>query len=422
MDKFYPTDNNNFGPRLGFAWDPTGTGEMAVRGGYGLAFDRLMNLPTENYRHSPPLRGSVVLGQFFGTPQFTYSLGDPTKPYLGYPVDPALRTGLDSRNGVVGARVNLTTVDPNLKSPYAHNWFVGVRREIGLGIVADANYVGSAGRNLHNAYNNNRYVGDLIDGRFDGFNPSFGTITFVTSTSRSNYHGATLQLKRRFGRVHAAGRVHVRPGDGRCRSRGGLDGIPGRGQHTRRLGAGGLRRDAQAGDRRALGAALFRNGTGITRTLLGGWQLAGSSILQSGNPLNVVNNGAFPRGDYNADGSGGNRPNAPADTVKQSGWSIDKYCSGIFLASDFPAPAQGQNGNLRRNAFRGPGFIDVSLSLSKKFTVSQRFTGEFRLDAFNALNRVNLADPAINMSSTNFGRSTSQLTPRTFQAGVRLRF
>ena len=78
---------------------------MAVRGGYGLSFDRLMNLPAENYRHSPPLRASVVLGQLFGTPQFTYSLGDPTTPYLGYPVDPALQVGLDSRNGVIGARV-----------------------------------------------------------------------------------------------------------------------------------------------------------------------------------------------------------------------------------------------------------------------------------------------------------------------------
>ena len=62
VDKFYPTDNNNLGPRLGFAWDPKGDGKMSVRGGYGLSFDRLMNLPAENYRNSPPLRATVVLG------------------------------------------------------------------------------------------------------------------------------------------------------------------------------------------------------------------------------------------------------------------------------------------------------------------------------------------------------------------------
>ena len=423
VDKFYPTDNNNFGPRLGFAWDPTGGGEMAVRGGYGLAYDRLMNLPTENYRHSPPLRASVVLGQFFGTPQFTYSLGDPSKAYLGYPVDPALRVGLDSRNGVVGARVNLTTVDPDLKSPYAHNWFLGLQREIALGIVADVNYVGSAGRNLHNAYNINRYVGDLLDGRFDGINPSFGTITFVTSTSRSTYHGATLQLKRGFKQgfmlqgAYTLGKAmddaDLAVGSTAFQDAANIAadwGVAGY-DATHKLAITGLWQ-----------LPFFRTSTGLTKTILGGWQLAGSSILQSGSPLNVVNNASYPNGDYNADGSGGDRPNAPAGNIKQSDWTNAEYLTGILKASDFPRPAAGQNGNLARNAYRGPGFIDVSVSLSKKFAVNQRWSGEFRLDAFNALNRVNLGDPAMDLSSTNFGRSTSQLTPRAFQVGLRLRF
>ena len=69
-------------------------------------------------------------------------------------------------------------------SPFVHNWFLGVQRELLWGVVADANYIGSPGRSLHNAYNVNRFVGDLLDGRFDGFNPSFSSITMVTSTSR----------------------------------------------------------------------------------------------------------------------------------------------------------------------------------------------------------------------------------------------
>src|SRR4029453_4733434 len=75
VEKFFPSDNNNFRPRLGFAWDPKGDGKMAIRGGYGLSFDRLMNLPTENYRHSPPVRASVVLGQQFGTRRVPHRRG-----------------------------------------------------------------------------------------------------------------------------------------------------------------------------------------------------------------------------------------------------------------------------------------------------------------------------------------------------------
>lgn len=167
---------------------------------------------------------------------------------------------------------------------------------------------------------------------------------------------------------------------------------------------------------------FFRTASGLTRTMLGGWQLAGSAIFQTGSPINVTNSAAFPRGDFNADGNGGDRPNAPASDVKQGGWSQAEYLDGIFQAADFPAPAPGENGNLVRNAFRGPGYSDVSLSLSKKFEIKSRVSAELRLDAFNAFNRVNLSDPNTDLSSTNFGRSTSQLAPRMFQTGVRLRF
>ena len=108
----------------------------------------------------------------------------------------------------------------------------------------------------------------------------------------------------------------------------------------------------------------------MTQKLLGGWQLAGSAILQAGNPINVTNGATFPTGDFNADGTGGDRPNTPAAGIKTSGWSVDEYLAGIFRAADFPVPARGTNGNLVRNAYRGPGYADVSLSLSKRFNLT----------------------------------------------------
>jgi len=423
VEKFFPSDNNNFGPRLGFAWDPKGDGKMAIRGGYGLSFDRLMNLPTENYRHSPPVRASVVLGQQFGTPQFTYSLGDANKPYLGYPVDPALKVGLDPRNGIIGARVSLTTVDTNLVSPYVHNWFVGVQRELWIGIVAEVNYMGSAGRHLDNAYNINRYVGDLLDGRFDGFNPSFSSINMVTSTSASDYQGGSLQIRRHFRQgfmlqgAYTFGKAmndaDVAVGNtafqdaaniGADRSVAGYD-------VAHKLAVSGLWE-----------LPFLKDSTGLKKALLAGWQFAGSTILQTGNPINITNGAAYPTGDYNADGSGGDRPNTPDPGIKQGGWSRDEYLNGIFKATDFPRPVAGQNGNLPRNAYRGPGYADVSLSFSKKFALGHTTSTEVRIDAFNAFNRVNLSDPNTDLSSTNFGKSTSQLNTRAIQFGLRFRF
>ena len=422
VDQFYPPDNNNLAPRLGFAWDPKGDAKTAVRGGYSIAYDRLMNLPAENYRHSPPLRAQVSLGQVFGTP-FTYSLGDPSKPNFGYPVDPALQTGLDERNGVKGARVSLTTVDTGLVSPYAHTWFVGVQKEIWWNMAADANYLGSVGRNLDNAYNVNRFLGDMIDGRFDGYNPSFATINMVTSTSRSNYNGLSLSLRRplrnsfMFQTSYTLGKAMN--------------------DTDQAVGATNIQ---DAADLRAEWAVasydvrhklsfvamwempFFQRSTGLTKTLLGGWQIQGYGIFQTGNPISVTNSAAYPAGDYNADNNAGDRPNAPASGVKTSGWTNAEYLAGIFKASDFPKPAPGTNGNLPRNAYRGPGFSDVSLSLSKKFVLGSGLHAEVRLDAFNVFNTVNLADPVMDLSNASFGKSTSQLATRTMQFGVRLRF
>ena len=423
VDEFYPSDNNNFGPRLGFAWDPKGDGKMSVRGGYGLAYDRLMNLPAENYRHSPPLRGSVNLGQQFGT-TFTYSLGDASKPYLGYPVDPALQAGLDSRNGLRGARISLTVVDPDLKNPLTHNWFLGVQREIMWGMVAEANYLGSAGRNLYNAYNVNRFVGDLAtDNVFTGFNPSFAAITMVRSNSRANYHGGTATLRRTFRNGYMFQGSYT---FGKAMNDADIAVGSTAFQDAADIGADYAIAGYDVRHKVALAGVweipFLKSATGIKRTLLGGWQLAGSAIFQSGNPINVTNSATFPNGDYNADGSGGDRPNTPTGSVKTSGWSVDEYLAGIFRVSDFPVPARGTNGNLVRNAYRGPGYADVSLSLSKRFRTTEKLNTEFRLDAFNALNRVNLDNPNMDLSSANFGKSTAQLNTRAIQLGVRVRF
>jgi hypothetical protein len=424
VDEFFAADNNNIGPRLGFAWDPKGDGKMSVRGGYGLAFDRLMNLPAENYRHSPPLRASVILGQQFGTPNFTYSLGDASRPYLGYPVDSALQVGLDDRNGIRGARVALTVVDPDLKSPYTHNWFAGVQREIPLGIVAELNYLGSAGRQLHNAYNVNRFVGDLAtDNTFTGFNPSFAGITMVRSNSRANFHGGTFTLRRNFKQGYMLQGAYT---FGKAMN-----------DADQAVGATAFQDAADIAADYAIAGydvrhklalvglweiPFFRNSTGLKQKLLGGWQLAGSAIMQTGNPINVTTTATFATGDFNGDGSGGDRPNAPTSGVKASGWSQEEYLAGIFRAADFPVPARGTNGNLVRNAYRGPGYADVSLSLSKRFQVTPKINTEVRIDAFNAFNRVNLSDPNMDLSNTNFGRSTSQLNTRAIQLGFRLRF
>ena len=153
---------------------------MAVRGGYGLSFDRLMNLPAENYRNSPPLRATVVLGQFFGTPQFTYSLGDPSQAVSRL----SRRSGAAGRPRSAQRRHRRARQPDDGRSQLAEPVRAQLvlrrpARDLAWASSPTSITSASAGRNLYNAYNINRYVGDLLD----------GTLRRVQSELSADQHG-----------------------------------------------------------------------------------------------------------------------------------------------------------------------------------------------------------------------------------------
>ncbi len=408
-------DNNNFAPRFGFAWDPRSNGKMAIRGGYGITFDR--NTAYGNWASNPPLLATVNLGANFGN-TFTYSLGDPSKPYLGYPVDASLRKGLDARNGILGIRANTNAYDPNYATAYVHNWFFGVQRELTRGWILEADYIGSAGHKLFNSVNMNRYRGDLLDGTFAGYNPSFAAINWNQSSGNSIYNAGTIHLKRPFTRGLTFEAVYTM-GRGLADSETQPVDALNRAAERAPTGFDSTRRGSFLG---VWEMPFLKGNRGPVGRIFGGWVVSGTMILQSGQPFNITHGAAYPRGDFNADGTAGDRPNNPAESVKRSNFSTAEYLSGVFRASDFPTPALGTNGNLGRNVFRGPGFIQTDATLGKKFAITERMSGDLRIEGYNVPNRINLLEPTGDLNNNNFGKSTDGLPSKAYQVGLRITF
>ena len=426
VNQWYPSQNKNFDPRIGFAWDPTGRAKWTLRGGFGIANDRLSTLPAENYRSDPPQVGSAAVGVPYGT-SFTYSLGDYTKPYLGYPVDPGLQVGLNAQGGILGSRVAIQAVNPYLKTPMIYNWFMGVQRDLARKTVLEIDYIGTAGHHLYNSVNINRFAGDMLNGGvFHGFNPAFAAINTVQSTSNSIYNGLTASIKHQL-----SGGFTVQGSYGFGKVLSDTDSETGtttwQDAWNRKLERGLASFDTrQRVTMNGTWDLPFFKSSGSFRpahVVLGGWQLSGLATIDDGTPFTVNTSAAYPTGDYNADGqTGGARPNAPAASVQSGGWTRQQYLTGIFTVAEFPKPTLGTDGNLGRDTYRGPGFVQTDLSMAKKFTVKERVTALLRVDAYNAFNRVNLSGPSTNLSSSTFGLVTGTNTARLFQVGLRLSF
>lgn len=202
-----PSDTNNIGPRLGFAWDVTGSGKTVVRGGYGLYYGRTINSTIFNALVDTGAPGSQV--------SLSFSPGA-----AGAPTFPAVLTNLS------GLGKNVAFFDPNFKNPQIHQIDLSVEHDLGWGTVFSVSYLGSLGRELPGFGDINICPGVItgtgctkpvqsaaftvagggplsagttfIEPLFtQRINPAFGSETEIFSGINSSYHALAFQLNHR---------------------------------------------------------------------------------------------------------------------------------------------------------------------------------------------------------------------------------
>jgi hypothetical protein len=379
----------NFEPRLGFAWDPLGTGKLAVRSGFGI-FDVL------------PLLYEFELLSQFAAPYF--ELGSPTNlPAGSFPQQAFNLTSANTNT------LRNVYIEPHPRRNYVMQWNLNLDFEPSRNITALVAYVGSRGIHQPFRVDDSNIVMPQqtslgyqwpIPGTAQKINPNVGRLDMLAWRGDSYYDALQLQLKSKlpyrldaqvsytFGKSIDTGSVTI-AGD---QFENSISSLPWFDMRLNR-GLSDFNLSQNLNVHLSWEIPPAKISSSAARWLTRGWQTVGNLQASTGSPFSVVL-GGDPLGISSSD---------PYDvpnrlTGGQCASQVNPGNPSNYLKLQcftFPTPSTVL-GNLRRNSLIGPGLLTFDASLIKDNfvkSVSDRFNMQVRVEAFNSLNRANFAPP-----------------------------
>jgi hypothetical protein len=390
----------NPAPRIGFAWDPSGTGKTAIRAGYGIFFEHGNGneANSESLENSPPLAYAAQQNNVVGY----QNIG----------------------GGATQFPLSVNSIPTKAVWPYVQQWHLDIQHNIAQRTVATLSYVGSKGTHLNRLSNLNQIPSVPLSqnpykpGEAIGANDcSLGTTPSgvpITGQALINLNvaacGANPDLYRPFPGygdisylVNAASSSYNALQFGMRRSMGGLD-LNLAYTYSHSIDDSSDRFDGSFVDSynpRANRASssfdqrhIFNLGyvwdiplykkPGMAHTLLGGWRYSGITTVSTGTPFSVL---------YTTDNAGvGNGLGSAAymDIIGDPKAGLNQYgpLAGplFYNPAAFAVPRGLTFGNSGRNRLRNPARVNFDMALLKNFAVTEKDYFEFRVEAFNVFN------------------------------------
>jgi hypothetical protein len=388
-----PSDKNNFGPRMGFAYDITGDGKTSIRGGYGIYYGRIINSTIINAISNTGVTES----------QRTFSLA---ATVAAAPVFPNVFAEAPATGG--GSAPNIVVFSQNMSSPMIHQADIVFERQILPNTVVSASFLISKGRSLPQFTDRNlpnpvertfNFInGGPLNGQsitvpfFTGARPDtrFGAITEITGEIETDYKALVLQFNRRLskGLQFQMNYTFSKTTDNGQNSatftftNGPLN------PFDLSLEEGRSNLDIP---HRFVASAVWTPGipfglkeSKVGRAIFNGWTISPIVMAQSG----------------------------VAYSANISGFGPSSIAGGIT--------GSGALGRIpilyERNAFRQPKIVNVDLRLSRRFRFSESMNLEFLAEAFNLFNRYQVT--SVNTTQYTFSGSNLSFTPNGPNFGV----
>lgn len=403
---------DTFAPRVGFAYDLTGKQKTVLRSGFGMFYERVQGNDIYNMGPNPPFSYDPNASNvFFSNP----SVLNTTGAVAAHPTFPSSFTALGY---------------DNYKIPTAMQYSFGVEQQLSHAAVLNLSYVGSHDYHQPVQRNVNTLPIDspqrlAVCGGNCGYNgpgknespnpyriyPGFSNITMVETASMSNYNSlqASVQWHNSHGLSLSAAYTYSHS----------LDNISGDLSTMSDPFNRAYDYASSDFDRRHIlmfnyvySLPFFAHSSGVTHSLLGGWEISGITMFETGTPLNLG---------YGKDNLGlGGGTNSRPDIVGAIDYphTVDAW----FGTGAFAAPAPLQFGTLARNALVGPGRDNWDIALFKSFAFTEHSGLEFRVETYNTFNHTQFNGVNTTLTSSNFGKVTSVYDPRILQLGAKIFF
>jgi len=473
-------DKNNFAPRIGFAWDPSGSGKTSVRGGFGLFYDVLKGEDNLQFNGAPPFYSEPFVGYsclqvvqpdgtcspgpgYTAAPQYYSqpwtSAGLPGNPFPS--VTPTAATAFADGNSIPFGGGGIYFVDPHLRTPYTYQYNLSVQRELAPTLTAEINYVGSDSKGLTSLQDVNPFVLGTQD-RILNVNQNAdltGLCSAIGDTSDcpianalefrnvsfANYNSLEASLTKRPAATRFFGTTYFTLAYTYGHSIDNASGFRNRDFQVPFYNPEQFRSSSDFDIRHRVTFSggwdlpLDRAWASGPKRLTQGWSLYPIFSWRTGFPLSINAGQSLNPQDPGPSGAGDanlvNAVFAPGissisilnahQPTSFNGTTANFY----FNPAAFTIPSAGYG--LPRNFFRGPGRTNLDLALAKTTAITERLHAEFRVEAFNVFNHPEFSNPDTNINSNTFGEITSTdfgtglntlHTERILQVALRLSF